>query len=840
MRFILLLSFVITRALAWSIRTGGEHVCVFTSGNETICWGRNNYGQLGRETTDQIGDEANEMGDNLMAVDLGSNFVPMQMIIGKGGRHNCVLSTTNKIKCWGLGISGQLGYERNGDKGAFASTMGDNLPEVDVAPSYLGWIPTHIAGGMSHTCALSATNALKCWGNNAQGQLGQGDTDNKGSTLYTMGVSLKETDLGSNFVPKQIVGGWGHTCALSKNHTVKCFGYNYYGQLGYQDTEYRGREPNQMGNYLLEVDLGSNFIPLKIVAGGSHVCALSITNTVKCWGKNEYGMLGLGDTNHRGNGREWTGSSWLPSTNEMGNNLSEIDLGTNFVPTQVDCGWEHTCALSTSHEVKCWGRNHFGQLGLGDANNRGDTNDTMGDNLLVVDLGSNFTPLQISLGSHFTCALSTTNKVKCWGNNQYGQLGLGDMDHRGDDANEMGDHLPEVDLGSFGMVFTVDPTTGPTEDPTLTPSKYPTTIPTGYPTTPPTADPTVDPSSNPSANPTENPSSHPSSIPSGNPSSNPSSNPSHPSSDPTENPSSNPSTNPSSNPSSNPTENPSSHPSSIPSGNPSSNPSSNPSHPSSDPTENPSSNPSTNPSSNPSSNPTENPSSHPSSNPSSNPSSKPFFLSLSTTDVDPVFLSTWLDDSTSSKKTKQLPSDAVISAVAIIAIMLFIILFCLYRSAQKKKRMIANTDAGHMVAGIQPVPGSDINKWTIDEVYGYFSVVHDGALMEIAKIFKAERVRGSALAGITNENLVEMGVALGDRLEFIAIRNDLVKQCEDQQKQGVEMDNTVGVAVPQTTKGIVESKTRPNEGEGFTAKGDNIEGNSTKVTQTGMMAMGAV
>eukprot|EP01083_Nonionella_stella_P145789 457585_1 len=129
----------------------------------------------------------------------------------------------------------------------------------------------------------------------------------------------------------------------------------------------------------------------------------------------------------------------------MGDILLEIELGTNFIPMQIVAGDYHTCALSTANKVKCFGRNLYGQLGYGDANNRGDEANEMGDILLEIELGTNFIPMQIVTGWYHSCALSTANKVKCFGRNLYGQLGYGDTNDRGDGANEMSDNLLEID-----------------------------------------------------------------------------------------------------------------------------------------------------------------------------------------------------------------------------------------------------------------------------------------------------------------------------------------------------------------------------------------------------------
>eukprot|EP01083_Nonionella_stella_P001797 5150_1 len=118
-------------------------------------------------------------------------------------------------------------------------------------------------------------------------------------------------------------------------------------------------------------------------------------------------------------------------TKMWGDNLLGIDLGTNFIPIQIVAGYAHTCALSTANKVKCFGSNNYGQLGYGDRNDRGDGANEMGDDLLEIDLGTNFIPMQIATGFGHTCALSTANKVKCFGANIYGQLGYEDTNNRG-------------------------------------------------------------------------------------------------------------------------------------------------------------------------------------------------------------------------------------------------------------------------------------------------------------------------------------------------------------------------------------------------------------------------
>eukprot|EP01083_Nonionella_stella_P088826 247804_1 len=191
------------------------------------------------------------------------------------------------------------------------------------------------------------------------------------------------------FIPTQITAhlSGGHTCALSNiEKSVKCYGYG--------DTDTRGDAPGEMGDNLTSIDFGDNFIPTQISVGGEHTCALSLSNTVKCWGDNLDAQLGSGDYNSRGD-----------NAGEMGDNLATVHLGTNFIPKSISSGHLHNCALSSNNTVKCWGWNIFGQLGYGDINNRGDEPGEMGDNLTTVDFGTDFIPIRIVCGMLHTCAL---------------------------------------------------------------------------------------------------------------------------------------------------------------------------------------------------------------------------------------------------------------------------------------------------------------------------------------------------------------------------------------------------------------------------------------------------
>jgi hypothetical protein len=137
--------------------------------------------------------------------------------------------------------------------------------------------------------------------------------------------------------------------------------------------------------------------------------------------------------------------------NDMGANLPSVDLGANWKIVEVAASPHHTCARlenGAARALKCWGYNSDGRLGLGDHSGRGDGGGQMGDSLHAVQLGSNRSAVALAIGRH-SCALLTDESVKCWGYNYNGQLGLGDTDYRGDEEGEMGDSLPAVPLGAL-------------------------------------------------------------------------------------------------------------------------------------------------------------------------------------------------------------------------------------------------------------------------------------------------------------------------------------------------------------------------------------------------------
>ena len=217
-----------------------------------------------------------------------------------------------------------------------------------------------ITAGSSHTCALTHSATVKCWGENAFGQLGLGDVLPRGDAPGEMGNALPAVDLGTGRTATAITAGSNHTCALLDNATVKCWGKNDSGQLGLGDALPRGDAPGEMGNALPAVDLGTGRTATAITAGSNHTCALLDNATVKCWGNGGYGQLGQDSTVTLGDG-----------AGEMAA-LPAVNLGAGRTATAITAGGYHTCALLDNGQVKCWGYNVHGQLGQGSTASLGD------------------------------------------------------------------------------------------------------------------------------------------------------------------------------------------------------------------------------------------------------------------------------------------------------------------------------------------------------------------------------------------------------------------------------------------------------------------------------------
>lgn len=354
--------------------------------------------------------------------------------VGLGASHTCEIGkATGRLKCWGNNALGQLGLGDKLHRGDAALQMGNALPAVDLGT---GAIAVDVVGGLIHTCALLSTGKVKCWGENSTGQLGLGDKVPRGLGPGQMGDALPFVDLGTGARAVRLAASDAHTCALMESGQLKCWGDGTFGQLGLGDALGRGDAPGTMGDALPLVDLGPGRTVVHFSLGPTHTCAVLDTGELKCWGSAAFGALGLGDTLARGSG-----------PGQMGAALPRVDL-LGVAALGVAAGNDRTCVYGAGALIKCWGIGDEGGLGLGDELQRGHTPGTVGANLPQVNIGAFTSVAGLFGGLQHVCALAPDRTARCWGNNLKGQLGLGDVVPRGNLPGQMNINLPAVELGT--------------------------------------------------------------------------------------------------------------------------------------------------------------------------------------------------------------------------------------------------------------------------------------------------------------------------------------------------------------------------------------------------------
>ena len=389
---------VVNLSDAIAITAGSSYTCALRANGAVACWGRNDAGQLGDNTT-------TDRGFPLLVSGL-SNAV----VIGAGFNHTCAILANGAARCWGDGASGKLGD-------------GATLRRVTPVPVAGLSDAVAISAGLNHTCAVLANGAGRCWGPNVDGQLGDGTT----TRSLTPAVAAVDSAVA-------IVAGFSYSCASQANGVVRCWGLNNSAQHG-NGTLTGSTAPNTVAGG------GGGIGATAIATGGGHTCAVRGTGALACWGLNSSGQLGAGSG---------SAVNSLPAALSISNVIS------------IAAGIQHTCALLVTGAVRCWGRNTFGELGDGTTTQRnvpvsvGTLSNVIGlaagqnhtcallangtvqcwgrntEGQLGLSGGSQSTPTAvagisnaaaIAAGAFHTCALVADGSVACWGNNAQGQLG---------------------------------------------------------------------------------------------------------------------------------------------------------------------------------------------------------------------------------------------------------------------------------------------------------------------------------------------------------------------------------------------------------------------------------
>lgn len=337
-----------------ALATGTRHSCALNPGGTVQCWGTNSQGQLGDGTT-----------TDRKAPGTVAGITTATQISAFGGDHTCAVLANGAVQCWGDNGTGQLG---NGSSTFLNSTQPTTVTGIATAVA--------VSAGVSHSCAVLASGAVQCWGQNNLGQLGNGTTVSSNLPVLVSGVSNA----------KDVSAGNTHSCAVLTTGGIQCWGANGDGALG----------NNATTNSSTPVAVSGMSDAKQVAAGSGFSCAVLNSGSVQCWGNNGLGQLGTGKV---------TGTPFktpVTVTGISGASTVSLDLF-------------NACAVTSNAIVQCWGSNTNGQLGRGTR--------TGGPSPLPVNNVS--TAVSISTGGAHTCAMLVNGSIQCWGANAQGQLGDG-------------------------------------------------------------------------------------------------------------------------------------------------------------------------------------------------------------------------------------------------------------------------------------------------------------------------------------------------------------------------------------------------------------------------------
>lgn len=333
---------------------GHLHTCVITKESTVLCWGSNSNGQIGDGST----------SDRLFPTEVGN--LSNVTAITAGFAHTCALISNGTVRCWGSSGYGELG--NGGVTDTYYPTLVDNLSSV-----------TSISAGYHHTCALISDGSVKCWGNNTYQQL----------TSYNTGAVLTPVALAANGEIKSVSSGHYHTCWITSGNAIECWGKNTSGQIGNGNTSAYVGTPTAIN--------GAGIYSL-VRPANNHTCGLLSTGPIQCWGGLGFGELG-------------DGSSTANQTNP-------VNVNTISSAKDLSSGEDHSCAILESGDLYCWGKNDRGQVS-------GDGDVTMKTSPVQVPI--NVVVDEVVTGNQHTCVITNTNLVKCWGSNSNGQIGDGSI-----------------------------------------------------------------------------------------------------------------------------------------------------------------------------------------------------------------------------------------------------------------------------------------------------------------------------------------------------------------------------------------------------------------------------
>jgi cysteine-rich repeat protein len=381
-----------------SLSLGDEHTCALYNGGYVRCWGDNTLGELGLGHTSFEGNNQPYQLTNASGGPAGPiAFVGSGGVtaLAAGNGFSCAVLSDGTVQCWGTNDSGQLGL-------GSLTPVSSALPAV--VPLGQSAVTVNVSRNQGLACAILVDGSVRCWGSNAGGALGLGNNTAFPSMTMTPD-QFGPVSLGATATALASSNG---ACALLTGGTIRCWGDNNFGELGLGNKTALSISmvPSAYGT----VPLIGGKTALSISMGSGFACARLSDGTAQCWGRNVVGELGLGNTNNIGDDELATAGVVV-----TGSTVSSLVSGV-----------AETCGLFLSDGGwRCWGSNATGELGYPDLTTRGSTSTTTPSQLPALSFGTGRAATAIFLGNANACALLDDNEVRCWGYNGNGQLGLG-------------------------------------------------------------------------------------------------------------------------------------------------------------------------------------------------------------------------------------------------------------------------------------------------------------------------------------------------------------------------------------------------------------------------------
>lgn len=318
--------------------------------------------------------------------------------ISAADEHTCAISADDLAYCWGNGPSGQVGTSLSGG----VSNQLSPLPVLTNGPTNDVDIRA-IEASDSSTCAIDTSNIAYCWGGDLYGERGDGIVNDGAVQVGPQLVQTSGALAGKTIKRLSALATGRHTCVIASDDMPYCWGYNYYGQLGYG--AYMGTGNSGSPVAISTAGAMGGQTAKEIAAGYTHNCVIAQDNNAYCWGYNNQGQLGNGST----------GSVINPA-------VAVVRTGalSGKTITKIAAGHLQVCAIASDAQVYCWGLNNLGQLGNGST-----TNATSPVAVTTSGALAGKTVRQLSVGYYHACVVASDNQVYCWGQGTSGQLGNG-------------------------------------------------------------------------------------------------------------------------------------------------------------------------------------------------------------------------------------------------------------------------------------------------------------------------------------------------------------------------------------------------------------------------------